>query len=100
MKNSMYQSGYFVTAEIKARDNVDLNIVVKELKSLQEKTLLEPGCEIFSIQQSNENPAIFVMWEKFIDRDALKKHYEYEHTKYYFSLNFTDVVQIFTADTI
>ncbi|PHM35845.1 putative quinol monooxygenase [Xenorhabdus innexi] len=96
----MYKNGYFVTAEIRAKENTDLNIVIKELKTLQEKTLLEPGCEIFFIQQSNENPNTFIMWEKFISPEALKKHFEYDHTKYYLSLDLTEVIQVFTTDTI
>ncbi|OTA18480.1 hypothetical protein Xvie_00307 [Xenorhabdus vietnamensis] len=96
----MYHNGYFVTAEIRANGNVDLDIVVKELKTLQQKTRLESGCEIFSIQQSRENPRSFIMWEKFIDHDSLKKHFEYEHTKYYLSLNLTDIVRVFTTDII
>ncbi|MDX7985918.1 carboxymuconolactone decarboxylase [Xenorhabdus sp. 12] len=71
----MYKNGYFVTAEIKAKEHADLDFVVKELKNLQQKTLLEPGCEIFFIQQSRENPHTFILWEKFIDNDALKKHF-------------------------
>ncbi|MDX7998189.1 hypothetical protein FE394_02995 [Xenorhabdus sp. Reich] len=96
----MYKNGYFVTAEIKAKENVDLDVVVKELKALQQKTLSEPGCEIFFIQQSRENPRSFIMWEKFIDNASLKKHFEYEHTQYYISLELTDIVQVFTTDTI
>ncbi|PHM36749.1 hypothetical protein Xmau_04112 [Xenorhabdus mauleonii] len=96
----MYKNGYFVTAEIKAKEKADLDVIVKELKKLQQKTLLEPGCEIFFIQQSRENPRSFIMWEKFIDNDSLKQHFEYEHTKYYMSLELTDIVQVFTTDTI
>ncbi|OTA20360.1 hypothetical protein Xbed_01586 [Xenorhabdus beddingii] len=96
----MYKNGYFVTAEIRANANADLTIVVNELKTLQQKTLLEPGCEIFFIQQSSENPHSFIMWEKFIDHDSYKKHFEYEHTQYYFSLNLTEIVQDFKTDTI
>ncbi|MDC9596724.1 putative quinol monooxygenase [Xenorhabdus anantnagensis] len=96
----MYNNGYYVTAEIRANEKADLDIVVKELNVLQQKTLLEPGCEIFFIQQSRENPRSFIMWEKFIDHDSLNKHFEYEHTKYYLSLNLTDIVQVFTTDII
>ncbi|PHM69142.1 putative quinol monooxygenase [Xenorhabdus kozodoii] len=96
----MYNHGYFVTAEIKANENADLDIVVKELKTLQQKTRLEPGCEIFFIQQSRENPHTFIMWEKFTDHESLKKHFEYEHTQHYLSLNLTDIVQVFTTDTL
>ncbi|KMJ46972.1 hypothetical protein AB204_00285 [Xenorhabdus khoisanae] len=96
----MYKNGYFVTAEIKAKENADLSVVIKELKILQQKTLLEPGCEIFSIQQSSENPRSFIMWEKFIDYNSLKKHFEYEHAQYYLSLDLTEIVQFFTTDII
>ncbi|MEX0448075.1 putative quinol monooxygenase [Xenorhabdus sp. SGI246] len=75
-------------------------INIKELKILQEKTLSEPGCEIFFIQQSNKTPNTFIMWEKFISQEALKQHFEYDHTKNYLSLDLTEVVQVFTADTI
>jgi quinol monooxygenase YgiN len=75
-------------------------LIYKQTIKNKEKTVQEPGCEIFVVQQSRENPYIFILWEKFISQDAFKKHHEYEHTQHYFSLELTEVVQLFPTDII
>lgn len=40
------------------------------------------------------------MWERFDDEDSFKKHFEYEHTKKYVSLDLTEVVQYFQTNIL
>ena len=92
--------GYFVTAEIHVKNENNIDLAKEQLKKLRKETLKEEGCTIFSIHQSNENPDIFIMWERFENESAYKKHFEYEHTKKYISLNLTEVIQFFQTDLI
>ncbi len=52
--------------------------MVKELKqallSLIEDTLKEPGCIAFELWEDLENPNSFVMYERFISKQALNAH--------------------------
>jgi quinol monooxygenase YgiN len=34
----------------------------------------EPGCEIYSVNESREEPGVFRFFELYTDRDALKAH--------------------------
>jgi quinol monooxygenase YgiN len=92
------EKGYYITAEIKAKDNTQSELVKSELQILQKYTLEEVGCSFFSIQQDNSVPTRFIMWERFDDEDSFKKHFEYEHTKRYLSLDLTEVVQYFQTN--
>lgn len=91
-------SGYFITAEIKVKEGLDIEKAKKELAKLQELTLTEEGCDFFLIKQNSEKPAHFIMWERFENEQAFKKHFEYEHTKEYTKKNLTEVVQYFKTN--
>lgn len=56
------------------------------IEELIEKTLEEPGCEIFKVFQCDEDPEQFVLWEIFTDQAALQEHMAKDYTKKYFSL--------------
>lgn len=58
----------------------------KAIVELIEKTLEEPGCEIFKVFQSHENSEQFILWEIFTDQSALQAHMAKDYTKKYFSL--------------
>jgi quinol monooxygenase YgiN len=46
----------------------------KALKALVKLTLKEPGCLAYELWQDSSNRAIFIMYERFKDRAALKRH--------------------------
>ena len=92
--------GYYVTAEIQVKNENNIDLAKEQLQKLKEETLKEEGCTIFSIQQSTENPEIFIMWERFESVHAFKKHFEYDHTKNYISLDSTEVIQFCQTDLI
>lgn len=94
------EKGYYITAEIKVKDNTQIELVKSELQILQKLTLEEAGCNFFSIQQDNSVSTRFIMWERFDDEDSFKKHFEYEHTQKYVSLDLTEVVQYFQTNIL
>lgn len=69
---------------------------IQEFKSavskLVDKTVKEPGCEIFKIFQNNENPDEFILWEIFKDKESLDTHMDSEHTQECFALGLFEVV--------
>ncbi|WP_392564056.1 putative quinol monooxygenase [Orbus wheelerorum] len=56
---------------------------------LIEKTLEEPGCEIFKVFQAHDDQEQFVLWEIFTNQAALQEHMAKDYTKKYFSLDLT-----------
>lgn len=94
------KKGYFITAEIRVKEYSKIELAKKELQKLQEMTLTEPGCDFFSIQQDNNEPTRFIMWERFNDEKEFKKHFELKHTKEFIEKDLTEVVQYFQTDII
>ncbi len=58
-------------------DQVDL--VKSELVKLIEKTLTEPGCINYDLHQDNENPAHFMFYENWENRDLWQEHMNAPH---------------------
>jgi quinol monooxygenase YgiN len=48
--------------------------VVRICREVTEATRKEPGCLLYVIQQSNENPTHFVFYEQYKDAAALDAH--------------------------
>ena len=74
-------SSFFVTATIRANPEVNLDHVKTEIALLTEKTLEEKDCYRFEVKQSLKDERLFIMWEEFANKEALDKHFEFEHTK-------------------
>ena len=94
------KNGFFITAEIKVKDYSKIELAKKELLKLQQETLTEPGCDFFSIQQDNNEPSRFIMWERFNNENAFQKHFELKHTKDFVSKDLTEIVQYFQTNVI
>lgn len=96
----MFESGYFVTAELKVKDKSRLSEAKSALKMLAEKTIKEPGCSLFSVHCCSTNEDRFVLWERFDDEAAFREHFEVSHTKDYLELDLTEVVQYFQTNVL
>ncbi len=71
-----------IVAHIRAKsDKTDL--VGKELKKLIKPTLAEPGCLNYDLHQDNENPAHFMFYENWENRELWLKHMDAPHLKTY-----------------
>ena len=49
------------------------------LLGLVDPTRAEPGCLQYDLHVSNENPAEFLFYEKWVDRAALDEHFQKPH---------------------
>lgn len=71
-----------IVARIEAKkDKVDL--VKSELIKLIEPTRKEQGCLQYDLHQENENPAIFIFYENWENRELWKIHMNNDHLKAY-----------------
>lgn len=71
-----------IVARIEANpDKVDL--VKSELLKLIEPTLAEAGCIQYDLHQDNNNPAIFVLYENWKNRDLWQTHMNNTHLAEY-----------------
>lgn len=52
----------------------DLDMTVASVREHVRLTRQEPGCILFSIQQSADDPCIFVVSERFVDCAAFRAH--------------------------
>ncbi|WP_096087853.1 putative quinol monooxygenase [Agaribacterium haliotis] len=96
----MFDSGYFITAELRVKDQAQIVNAKSALVTLCQKTLTEPGCSLFSLHQCEQDPARFLLWERFDDEAAFKQHFEETHTKDYIRLDLTDIVQHFQSNIV
>ena len=91
----MLTSGYCVTAELRVKDETKVEETVRALAALCVVTRKEPGCQFFVLHKDLTDPRRLLLWECFDNQAALTKHFEYSHTKAYFALGLTEVVQHF-----
>jgi len=50
--------------------------------------------------ENSSNSRRLLLWECFDDEAAFKAHFEYAHTKVYFALGLTEVLQNFKTTTV
>jgi quinol monooxygenase YgiN len=91
-------SGYYITAELKAKHQDKIGITTEALKVLCKHTIKEPGCSMFTLHLDANQPSRFLIWERFEDEAAFKAHFEEAHTKEFVALGLTEIVQYFQTD--
>ena len=96
----MFASGYYVTAELRIKDETKIEQTTRALSKLCAATRNEPGCRIFVLHQNSSDPRSLLLWECFDDEAAFKAHFEYAHTKAYFAQGLTDVSQNFKSTPV
>ena len=52
---------------------------VAALPALKAATLAEPGCSFYEFNQANDDPGLFLVYEKWADQAALDQHMETPH---------------------
>ncbi|HAS3568574.1 antibiotic biosynthesis monooxygenase [Vibrio navarrensis] len=52
----------------------ELSAVKIELETHKRLTLEEPGCLVFEVSESSENPFKFNVYEEFVDRASFEAH--------------------------
>lgn len=93
-----FTPGYYITAELKVKNESQIQTAKEALLHLCKATLTEPGCTLFTLHQDPKSPARFLLWERFDDEAAFKAHFEAPHTKEYVAKDLTEVVQYFQTD--
>lgn len=96
----MLLSGYYITAELKAKDPSKAALAKAELIALCAKTIKEVGCTLFRLHQVAGQPERFLLWERFDDEAAFKAHFEQPYTKDYVAMDLTEVVTLFQSNIV
>ena len=52
----------------------DLDQVMQELPTHIKLTRAEPGCIVFEVNQDEDNPQRFSVYEEFLDNEAFERH--------------------------
>ncbi|GAA0772806.1 antibiotic biosynthesis monooxygenase [Roseibium denhamense] len=84
-------SHYFISAGIELEDGAELEHAEAGLRQLAEQTQAEPGCILFEIRQSLDQPEKFTLWECWESPEALAAHFEADHTKAFLALGLTKI---------
>lgn len=85
------QKKLWISAGLEVSADMSANKAKEELQSLQQQTVKEKGCIFFDVLQHKENPNLFVLWEEWVNEDALKEHFNQPHTKAYLAQALTEV---------
>lgn len=96
----MFDNGYYITAELRAKDTSRLEETKRELNKLCNESLKESGCTLFFAHQNATQTDRFVLWERFENEDAFRQHFEEPHTKQYVAKGLTEVVNFHNSNTI
>lgn len=96
----MFTPGYYVTAELRVKNSEKVMQAKEALALLANKTLNEAGCSIFTVHQDAAEPTRFLLWERFDDEAAFKKHFSEAHTQEYLALDLTEVVQYWVSNVV
>jgi len=60
-----------------------IELVRSELIKLIEPTRKEQGCILYDLHQDNDNPEIFIFYEKWKNRELWQTHMKNDHLKVY-----------------
>jgi quinol monooxygenase YgiN len=94
----MFNKGYYITAELRVKESVDINAALNHLKKLCDETIKESGCSIFTLHQCKNDERRFLLWERFDTEEDFKFHFEQSYTQEYLKHDLTEVVQYFVSD--
>lgn len=87
----MTNTNLWISAGLTVPKDKDPLTASEALKTLRQATIKETGCFQFEVKPNNEDPRKFTLWEKWLNQDALTRHFEQNHTQYYLSLELTEV---------
>jgi quinol monooxygenase YgiN len=96
----MFTPGHYVTAELRTKDVHRIAETKEALGELCAATLGESGCSLFVAHHDPLTPTRFLLWERWDDEAALKRHFTLPHTLAYIERNLTEVVHVFQTDVV
>jgi len=67
-----------IVARVEAKED-KIEFVKSELIKLIEPTRKEAGCIKYELNQDNENPAVFIFYEKWENRELWQDHMNTDH---------------------
>ena len=96
----MFTPGHYVTAELRTKDVHRIAETKAALADLCAATLGESGCSLFVAHHDPLIPTRFLLWERWDDEAALKRHFSLPHTRAYVERDLTEVVQVFQTNVV
>ena len=85
------QKKLWISAGLKVLTDISAEKAKEELQILQQQTVKEKGCIFFDVLQHKEDPDLFMLWEEWVNEDALKEHFNQPHKKAYLAQLLTEV---------
>jgi len=87
------------TAFISSKNGMEKELR-ESLREIANKTKAEKGCVQFEIYENMDKLGEFILWEHFIDKQALDDHINKPYTKKYFETNYVEATSITNMTTL
>ncbi|WP_428814154.1 putative quinol monooxygenase [Vibrio makurazakiensis] len=85
----------FVTAELKIKEHVERNEAVTAIEQFCVDMQSEHGCLQALATYDEKDSQRVVLWEQYVDRDAINQHFGMSHTQAFIERDITELVQVF-----
>lgn len=96
----MTTPGFYVTVELSAKADQDLQSVRKALLRLCRESAKEPGCTLFQLHVDRSDPRRFVLWEGFKSQDDFDLHNTLPHAKQFTSAGLIESVRAVRTEIV
>ena len=93
----MFKQGLFITAELRIKDESDLNTAITAIYTFCEGMNSEPGCSMAVALQDKEDPRRYIFWERYDNQQAFEQHFNAKHTQEFIQSGLTELVQAFES---
>lgn len=89
----MFTQGHFVNAEIRIKEEVDINLALAAIEQFCADMNSEAGCSFAMALQDKQDPRRIILWERYEDEAASQRHFDEAHTQRFIHSGLTEFVQ-------
>jgi len=90
---NMFIQGHFVNAEIRIKEDVQINDALAAIYQFCLDMNSEAGCSFAMALQDKQDPRRIILWERYEDEAASQRHFDEPHTQRFIQSGFTEFVQ-------
>ncbi len=88
----MFKQGHFVNAEIRIKDDVQINDALAAIHQFCLDMNSEAGCSFAMALQDKQDSRRIILWERYEDEAAAQRHFDEPHTQRFIHSGFTEFV--------
>lgn len=89
----MFTQGHFVSAEIRIKEEADINEALAAIEQFCIDMNSEAGCSFAMALQDQQDARRIILWERYEDEAASQRHFDEPHTQRFINSGLTEFVQ-------